>query len=187
MSQEILSLFISLLSAGITLFVYYKSRNNPLAKERLEKLYIPLFLTLEKELFNYVHSSTTNDERIKNAFSLMKNNLVYADSLLIEYFYLFMNEKDPVKKTEKFNMLSERIVTMCSRLSRKIGNGGFTPAFRFNQKLYCKKGVSLLFKIEFVLYFFVLPIISYFIIVGIFFIFIMNSPIFFDGILNLFK
>lgn len=161
------TIILSLISAGVTLFVYYKIRNTPLSKERLEKLYVPLFNMLEHDLFNYVHSIETDDKKIQEAFRYMKDNLALADSKLIELFYLFMNERDPAKKKTYFDDVSNRIVTMTSRLSRKIGNGGFSPAFLFNQNLYIKKKMSL-FEIEFVLQFYVLPIMVYLIMAFLF-------------------
>lgn len=184
--NTVITLIASLISASVTLFVYYKVRNNPISKERLEKLYVPLFNMLESSLFNYVPSIETKDKKYYDAFNFLKENLAYADGELIEFFYSFINEKDPIKKKSYFDDVSNRIVTMCNRLSLKIGNGGFTPAFRYNQNLYIKGRMNF-FKVEFALYFFVLPFIGFLTIAFLFFIFISNSSIFFDGIINLFK
>lgn len=184
--ETIISLIVSFISAGVTLFVYYKVRDNPISKERLEKLYVPLFNMLEKDLFNYARSIETNDKKIQEAFQFMKDNLAYADGVLIELFYLFMNEKDPVKKKNYFDDVSNRIVTMCNRLSLKIGNGGFTPAFRLNQNLYIKGKITL-FRIEFALYYFVLPILGFLAISLIFFVFVSNSTVFINGLVNLYS
>jgi hypothetical protein len=175
--EFLISAFLSLLSAGVTLFVYYKVRNTPLSKERLEKLYVPLFNMLEKDLFNYVRSVETDDKHIREAFQFMKENLTYADGKLIEYFYAFINETDPAKKKDQFDNVSDRIITMISLLSRKIGNGGLTTTFRYNHKLYIKNRRTL-FEVKFVFQFYVLPFMAYIVLVILFLFIYQSMPLF---------
>lgn len=135
--SKILQLVAVIASAVIVIWQNNRKRDAELAKERLEKVYHPLFVKLEKYLYRYESFSEDKDFwcKISACYAIVSSNRLIVSTYFYLLFYRFM-EEDKCKKDKIFIELSEALVDGYSSMRKQLGLGGIGIQYREKKKLF---------------------------------------------------
>jgi hypothetical protein len=128
--KVILSPLISVITVIITIIVANSINRTKLWRERIEKLYAPIFITLEKHLFRYKEAKYKNPTELKTdcakAYTILKSNIFLANSAILGAFSDFMQASDDENYNEAqreilFTSLSNQIIYHYNEAALKSG------------------------------------------------------------------
>lgn len=133
---------LAIITTSITTFfgvyLFFKDRNKELSREKLEKVYFPIFIELENIFFKYKDEPMFLMAVTKVKDIIDKNRLIAGNTL----YYSFKNfweckEKDKLYFYEKFSNL---LIKDYNSLCKKVGIPKISATHRFQNGLYDKKG-----------------------------------------------
>ncbi|MEA4896151.1 MAG: hypothetical protein VB064_12965 [Oscillospiraceae bacterium] len=120
-----------------TIYVFFKSNNKDLARERLDKVLFPLMDKLEPVLYKL-----SADEGfmflMNEAKQILDQNKMLSGNKLYEEFRLFNDakENDHKFKEERYKSFSNLLINEYNAACRKIGLPIISSQYRLRHKLY---------------------------------------------------
>lgn len=127
----------AILSVMATIYVFFKSNNKELARERLDKVLFPLMDKLEPVLYKL-----SVDEGfaflMDESKLLLEQNKMLSGYKLYEEFLIFYNANIQNKKYKEdlYKSFSNQVITEYNAACRKIGLPRITATYRLRHKLY---------------------------------------------------
>lgn len=129
-----------ILSAVITtlLSVYFPRTKYDKAfeRERLEKLIFPIYVILEKYLYNYEYKDISCQLAISQANDILNKNRLIAGNDLYNSFVFFKNTTNRKYKKKRFNSFSSKLISDYNKSCKRIGLPELTFIYRFTHKLF---------------------------------------------------
>ena len=128
-------------SGTVSNYLFIQGHNSAIARERLEKVYFPIFKELRDYFFNYSPDDTFFLIAVTNVQKIIEDNELIAGNKLYDLFEMFSKCQD----NASFEALCNYILNEYNRLLRASGLPPMSPFYRINHKMYDRLGVAIFF------------------------------------------
>lgn len=131
----LISIICAIIPACLTHY-FYKRQNIPLKMSRIEKVYFPVYIAMEKYFYRYSDDSDflMMTHKIKK---IIDDNRMIAGNLLYSSFYNFYSNMN--QKT--YNKLCNRILIDYNDLLHSVGLPKIYPGYRRKHHMFDKFGI----------------------------------------------
>ncbi len=133
-------------------WMYFKGRHTEISRERLEKVYFPLFKLLDGHFFRYLADDDSFIKTIEEAKKLIYENELLAGNKLCYLLEAFL--RNPDKRS--YNELCNYILDEQDVLLRKNGLPSVSPYYRLDHRMFDRFGLAA-FLFKYMMRFIVIP------------------------------
>ncbi len=149
--KEIISAVLgALITSLITWYVFKKNSNKEISRERLEKVFYPVYTSLEKHLYKFDKNNIEFIYALNKAGEIIKNNRLLTGNKLYSQYTLIENCDTNIAKKINYKQFCSMLIREYNKSCRKIGLPIITISYRMGYK-QCTKFQCILWKIIYVL------------------------------------
>lgn len=133
--KEIISAVLgALITSLITWYVFKKNSNKELSRERLEKVFFPVYISLEKHLYKFDKNNIEFIYALNKAEKIIKNNRLLTGNKLYFQYTLIQNSETNTAKKINYKKFCSMLIREYNKSCRKIGLPIITISYRMGYK-----------------------------------------------------
>lgn len=133
--KEIISTVLgALITSLITWYVFVKNSNKELSRERLEKVFYPVYISLEKHLYKFDKKNMEFLYALKKVEKILEDNRLLTGNKLYFQYTLIKNCDTSSAKKINYKKFCSMLIREYNKSCRKIGLPIITISYRIGYK-----------------------------------------------------